>query len=55
MDLGIGGRIAVVTGGDSEMGSAMAEMLLREGVKIAPPFGRLGTAPPGHFQIQLRR
>ncbi len=34
MDLGISGRVAVVTGGDSGMGYASAELLLREGVKI---------------------
>ena len=34
MDLGIRGRIAVVTGGDSGMGYATAEMLLKEGVKV---------------------
>ena len=34
MDLGISGRIAVVTGGDSGMGYATAEFLLREGVKV---------------------
>lgn len=35
MDLGINGRIAVITGGDSGMGLKTAEFLLREGVKIA--------------------
>lgn len=34
MELGIRGRIAVVTGGDSGMGYATAEMLLKEGVKV---------------------
>lgn len=34
MDLGISGRVAVVTGGDSGMGYTSAEYLLREGVKI---------------------
>ncbi|WP_232630992.1 SDR family NAD(P)-dependent oxidoreductase [Methylobacterium sp. Leaf118] len=34
MDLGISGRVAVVTGGDSGMGYASAEHLLREGVRI---------------------
>ncbi|WP_342106130.1 SDR family NAD(P)-dependent oxidoreductase [Methylobacterium sp. SI9] len=34
MDLGIAGRIAVVTGGDSGMGFKTAEYLLREGVKV---------------------
>ena len=34
MDLGISGRVAVVTGGDSGMGYASAEYLLREGVKV---------------------
>lgn len=34
MDLGISGRVAVVTGGDSGMGYASAELLLREGVRI---------------------
>lgn len=34
MDLGISGRVAVVTGGDSGMGYATAELLLREGVKV---------------------
>lgn len=34
MDLGIGRRIAVVTGGDSGMGHATAELLLKEGVRI---------------------
>ncbi|WP_132254568.1 SDR family NAD(P)-dependent oxidoreductase [Methylobacterium segetis] len=34
MDLGISGRVAVVTGGDSGMGRKSAEYLLREGVKI---------------------
>ncbi|GJE25921.1 SDR family NAD(P)-dependent oxidoreductase [Methylobacterium organophilum] len=34
MDLGIRGRIAVVTGGDSGMGFVSAQYLLREGVKV---------------------
>ncbi len=34
MDLGISGRVAVVTGGDSGMGYTSAEYLLREGVSI---------------------
>lgn len=34
MDLGISGRVAVVTGGDSGIGYASAEYLLREDVKI---------------------
>ncbi len=34
MDLGIAGRAAVVTGGDSGMGYAVAELLLQEGVKV---------------------
>ena len=34
MDLGISGRVAVVTGGDSGMGRKTAEYLLREGVKV---------------------
>ncbi len=34
MDLGISGRVAVVTGGDSGMGYTSAEYLLREGAKI---------------------
>ncbi|KAB1074792.1 SDR family NAD(P)-dependent oxidoreductase [Methylobacterium planeticum] len=34
MELGISGRVAVVTGGDSGMGYASAESLLREDVKI---------------------
>ncbi len=35
MDLGISGRVAVVTGGDSGMGWKSAEFLLSEGVRIA--------------------
>ena len=34
MDLGIRGRVAVVTGGDAGMGYATAEMLLHEGVRV---------------------
>lgn len=34
MDLGIGGKVAIVTGGDSGMGYSSAEHLLREGVKV---------------------
>ena len=34
MDLGIKGRVAVITGGDSGMGLKSAEFLIREGVKI---------------------
>ncbi len=34
MDLGITGRIAVVTGGDSGIGFATAEVLLREGARV---------------------
>ncbi|MEH3116509.1 MAG: SDR family oxidoreductase [Methylorubrum populi] len=34
MDLGISGRVAVITGGASGMGYASAEYLLREGVKV---------------------
>ena len=35
MDLGIRGKVAVVTGGDSGMGLKSAEFLVREGVKVA--------------------
>lgn len=34
MDLGIADRVAVITGGESGMGYATAEYLLREGVKV---------------------
>jgi NAD(P)-dependent dehydrogenase (short-subunit alcohol dehydrogenase family) len=34
MDLGISGRVAIITGGDSGMGYATAEYLLREDVKV---------------------
>ena len=34
MNLGIKGRVAVVTGGDLGMGYATAKMLLHEGVKV---------------------
>lgn len=34
MDLGICGRVAVVTGGDSGMGYKTAEYLLKEGAKV---------------------
>ncbi len=34
MDLGIRGKVAVVTGGDSGMGYSSAEFLLREGVRV---------------------
>ena len=34
MDLGIRGKVALVTGGDSGMGRSAAEFLLKEGVKI---------------------
>ncbi|GJE77903.1 putative oxidoreductase [Methylorubrum suomiense] len=34
MDLGISGRVAVITGGDSGMGYTTAEYLLREGVRV---------------------
>ena len=34
MDLGIGGRIAVVSGGDSGMGLASARLLAAEGVRV---------------------
>lgn len=34
MDLGIGGKVALVTGGDSGMGYSVAEFLLREGVRV---------------------
>ena len=34
MDLGIRGRIAVVTGGDSGMGHMTARLLLEEGVRL---------------------
>lgn len=47
MDLGITGRVAVVTGGDSGMGYACAELLLREGVKVVlsdKPGGDLAAA-----------
>lgn len=50
MDLGIKGRTAVVTGGDSGMGYATAEMLLKEGVKVVltdlpgPPLDKAGVA-----------
>lgn len=35
MDLGIKGRVAVVTGGDSGIGFATASMLLEEGARVA--------------------
>lgn len=35
MDLGIEGKIAVITGGDSGIGKATAELLAREGVRVA--------------------
>ena len=35
MDLGLKDRIAVVTGGDSGIGKATAEILLKEGAKVA--------------------
>lgn len=47
MDLGITGRVAIVTGGDSGMGYASAELLLREGVKVVlsdKPGGDLAAA-----------
>lgn len=34
MDLGVSGRVALVTGGDSGMGYSTAEFLLREGVRV---------------------
>lgn len=34
MDYGIGGKTAVVTGGDSGMGKAVAKMLLEEGARV---------------------
>ena len=35
MDLGLKGKVAIVTGGDSGIGKAAAELLIREGVHLA--------------------
>ena len=59
MDVGIRGKVAVVTGGDSGMGLKSAEFLLREGVKVAltdiDPARRVGNLDRNQVAIARLR
>ena len=48
MDLGLSGKVAIVTGGSTGIGYATARSLAREGAGVPADLARLEPAPVAH-------